>query len=112
MTIGNKKALLYGGLLAAGIAAPFVFPNYTFQITVMWVMILFAVTWDILGGQMGYNSLGNIFFFGAGMYTSAIVQIGIVYDVAKYTASYGAIKVEFTPEQYFTGLVHSTVAVH
>jgi branched-chain amino acid transport system permease protein len=104
MTIDRKKVLLYGGLLAAGTALPFVFQAYTFQFTVLWVMILFAVTWDILGGQMGYNSLGNIFFFGAGMYASAIVQIGLYYDVAKYTASYGAIKVDFTPEQYFTGL--------
>ena len=76
MTIDKKTVLLYGGLLAVGIVAPFVFGNYTFQMTVLWVMILFAVTWDILGGQMGYNSLGNIFFFGAGMYTSVIVQIG------------------------------------
>ena len=104
MTIDKKKVLLYGGILAAGIALPFVFEAYTFQFTVLWVMILFAVTWDILGGQMGYNSLGNIFFFGVGMYASAIVQIGLYYDVAKYTASYGAIKVDFTPEQYFTGL--------
>ena len=104
MTIDKKKVLLYGGILAAGIALPFVFEAYTFQFTVLWVMILFAVTWDILGGQMGYNSLGNIFFFGAGMYASAIVQIGLYYDVAKYTASYGAIKIDFAPEQYFTGL--------
>ena len=45
------------------------------------------LTWDILGGQMGYNSLGNIFFFGAGMYVSAVVQIGLFYDVGMYTAS-------------------------
>ncbi|MFQ5765024.1 MAG: branched-chain amino acid ABC transporter permease, partial [Rhodospirillales bacterium] len=103
-TIDREKVLLYGGILVAAIAAPFVFPNYTFQMTVLWVMILFALTWDVLGGQMGYNSLGNIFFFGAGMYTCAIVQIGLYYDVAAYTASYGAVKVDFTTEQYFTGL--------
>ncbi len=27
---------------------------------------------------MGYNSLGNIFFFGAGMYICAVVQIGLL----------------------------------
>jgi len=89
MTIERRQLALYGIIAAAGIAAPFLFPNYTLQITVMWVMILFAVTWDILGGQMGYNSLGNIFFFGVGMYTSAIVQIGLVYDVAKYASPSG-----------------------
>ena len=49
---------LYGGILIAGIVAPLLFPNYTFQIAVLWMMILFALTWDIAGGQMGYNSLG------------------------------------------------------
>ncbi len=110
MTVNRHQLALYGILAAAGIAAPFLFPNYTLQITVMWVMILFAVTWDIMGGQMGYNSLGNIFFFGAGMYTCAIVQIGLYYDVAQYTVSSGAIKVEFTPEQYFTGLALGIIA--
>jgi hypothetical protein len=37
-------------------------------------MILFAVTWDINGGQMGYNSFGNVFFFGIGVYVCAVVQ--------------------------------------
>jgi len=109
-TINRQKALLYGGILAATVGAPLLFPNFTFQMTVLWVMILFALTWDTLGGQMGYNSLGNIFFFGAGMYTCAIVQIGLYYDVAQYTASYGAVKVDFTPEQYYTGLVLGVIA--
>ena len=30
---------------------------------------------------MGYNSLGNIFFYGTGMYVAAIVAIALVYDV-------------------------------
>jgi branched-chain amino acid transport system permease protein len=67
-------------------------------------MVVFALTWDIMGGQMGYNSLGNIFFFGAGMYVSSIVQIGLFYDVAEYTAHFGAVKVDFTPFQYYSGL--------
>lgn len=104
------QAALYGGIIAAGIAAPLAFPAYTFQFTVLWIMILFALTWDILGGQMGYNSLGNIFFFGAGMYLCAVVQIGLYYDVAEYTASYGAVKVDFTMGQYFTGLALGLVA--
>ena len=72
-------------LLPVGIIAPFVFPDYSNEIAVLWLMIVFASTWDILGGQMGYNSLGNIFFFGAGMYTCAVVQIGLYYDVGMYT---------------------------
>jgi len=104
MSLSKARIALYGGVLAAGIAAPFVFPDYTFQFAVLWIMILFALTWDVLGGQMGYNSLGNIFFFGAGMYISAVIQIGLYYDVALYTASRGAIRVDFTMAQYLTGL--------
>jgi branched-chain amino acid transport system permease protein len=76
----------------------------------LWVMILFAVTWDIMGGQMGYNSLGNIFFFGIGMYICAVVQIGLYYDVAEYTSAYGAIQVDITDRQYFTGIAVGIVA--
>ena len=53
---------------------------------------------------MGYNSLGNIFFFGAGMYICAVTQIGTYYDVAEYTAHFGAVKIDFTPYQYLSGL--------
>ncbi len=104
MISGRIKALLYLVILAAGIWAPFEYPAYTFQIALLWLMIVFALTWDILGGQMGYNSLGNIFFFGAGMYVCSVAQIGLYYDVAEYTAHFGAVKVDFTMGQYFTGL--------
>lgn len=103
MSLAQQKVLLYSGLLLAGVLAPFVFPNFVFQFTVLWLMILFALTWDILGGQMGYNSLGNIFFFGVGMYVCALVQIGLYVDVASYTSASGGIRIDLTPEQYFTG---------
>ena len=32
MSLSQQKFLLYAGLLLAGILAPFVFPNFTFQI--------------------------------------------------------------------------------
>ena len=73
-------------------------------------MIVFASTWDILGGQMGYNSLGNIFFFGAGMYICAIVQIGLYYDVGMYTSGARTTHIVFTTAQYFTGFALGTVA--
>jgi branched-chain amino acid transport system permease protein len=99
-----RSIALHVAILVAGVAAPLVFPAYTFQFAVLWIMILFALTWDIMGGQMGYNTLGNILFFGLGMYMSAIAQIGMFYDVAEYTAAFGAIKVDFTDAQYFIGL--------
>jgi len=82
------------------------FPEYTLSIAYLWMMVLMASTWDTLGGQMGYNSLGNIAFFGVGMYVSAIVQIAFFYDggVAEYTSAMGAVKPEFTDAEYFYGL--------
>lgn len=90
-------------VLAFGLAAPLLAPDYTNQIAMLWLMVVFALTWDILGGQMGYNSLGNIFFFGAGMYASAIIQIGLFYDVATYTSGARTTHIVFTDIQYFTG---------
>ena len=104
MNLQFKKIIFYAAILLAGIFAPILFPAYTFQFAVLWLMILFALTWDILGGQMGYNSLGNILFFGAGMYICAVVQIGMYYDVAEYTAHFGAVKIDYTPYQYFISM--------
>ena len=101
---------IFAAILVIGLAIPFIAPAYTFQMAVLFLMVVFALTWDIMGGQMGYNSLGNIFFFGAGMYVCSIVQIGLFYDVAEYTAHFGAVKVEFTPVQYYAGLTAGVIA--
>ena len=101
---------LYAAILALSIALPLVFPNYTQQFSTLWVLIVLALTWDMQGGQMGYNSLGNIFFFGLGMYVSAIVQIGLFYDMGAYTFAGGTQEFAFTEAQYFTGLGLGLVA--
>ena len=100
----GRSAALHLAIVAAGIAAPFVFPAHAVQFAVFWLMVLFAQTWDTMGGQMGYNSLGNITFFGFGMYICAVTQIGLVYNVGEYTAANGAISIHFTHLQYFQGL--------
>lgn len=56
------------------VIAPFILPDYRTQLALLWVMIVLALSWDILGGQMGYNSFGNIIFFGVGMYACAVFQ--------------------------------------
>ncbi len=61
-------------LAAVSLAAPLLAPNYVTQLAFLWVMVLFALTWDLVGGQMGYNSFGNIVFFGIGAYGCAVVQ--------------------------------------
>ena len=110
MTFSKKETLLCLSVLVFGVAGPLLFPNYTFQIAVLWMMVVFAQTWDTLGGQMGYNSLGNIFFFGAGMYICSVIQISLYYDICTYSAHSGAVKVDFTPYQYFSGLAVGLLA--
>lgn len=57
-----------------GVVAPWIAPTIVTQLAFLWLMILFAITWDMNGGQMGYNSFGNVFFFGIGVYACALVQ--------------------------------------
>jgi len=104
--IRSNNFFIYGALGLLGIFGPIFFPDYTLSIAYLWMMVLMASTWDILGGQMGYNSLGNILFFGIGMYISAIVQVSIFYEggVGEYTSAMGSIKPEFTDSEYFIGL--------
>lgn len=100
----QKSLALYVAILALGIAGPYLFPGYTTQIALLWMMILFALTWDIAGGQMGYNSLGNIFFFGAGMYLSAVTQVGMFTDVGSYTSARGGEQLVLGYGDYFSSL--------
>ena len=104
--IRRNTLITYAGLGLFGIFGPILFPAYTLSIAYLWMMVLMASTWDILGGQMGYNSLGNITFFGVGMYVSAIIQITMFYEpgVAEYTSATGAIEPEFTEQQYYWGI--------
>ena len=100
---------VYAGIVALAVVAPLVFPAYTTQIAFLWLMILFAVSWDIAGGQMGYNSLGNIFFFGAGMYVCAVIQVGMFTDVGAYTSARGGEQLELGYFDFFSSLFLGTV---
>jgi len=71
---GATRIGIYVALGVLVLAAPFLFRGIVTQLAFLWLMILFALTWDILGGQMGYNSFGNILFFGLGCYAAAVVQ--------------------------------------
>ncbi|HEY6911465.1 MAG TPA: branched-chain amino acid ABC transporter permease [Myxococcales bacterium] len=68
------RALLVFAAVALLLFFPALLPNYRSQMALLFVMIIFALTWDLLGGQMGYNSFGNVLFFGVGMYACAIIQ--------------------------------------
>ncbi len=99
-----KKTFFYFVLLVLIIAAPFLFPDFRTQLATLWLMIVVAMTWDMTGGQMGYNSLGNIFFYGTGMYVAAVISIALVHDVGAYTDASRLDLMVFTDSQYFTGI--------
>jgi branched-chain amino acid transport system permease protein len=65
---------LYTAIAALAIAAPWLLPSLPTQLAMLCLMAIFAVTWDLVGGQMGYNSFGNVLFFGIGAYACAVVQ--------------------------------------
>jgi len=108
--VQGARSILYLVLVAASVVAPFLFPEYGTQLATLWLMIIVALTWDMTGGQMGYNSLGNIFFYGTGMYVAAVVAIGLVYPVGAYTDAAGGGRFVFTSSQYFVGLALGALA--
>lgn len=68
-----EPALLIG-LAVFSLAAPFIMPGLVTQLAFLWLMVVLAQTWDVLGGQLGYNSFGNVLFFGIGCYACAVIQ--------------------------------------
>ncbi len=106
----QKKIILYAVALLLTLILPFVMPEFRTQLATLWLMIIVALTWDMTGGQMGYNSLGNIFFYGTGMYVAAVVTIAMVYDVGEYTSAHGGGITNFTDQQYFTGMFVGIIA--
>ena len=100
--VGHK--ILFTAIFIVAIVAPFVFPALITQFFFLWIMIVLALTWDIMGGQMGYNSFGNIMFFGIGMYATTVLQVGLFFDVGEYSSASGAAGFDLSLLQYFGGL--------
>ena len=71
----NKNVLLYAAILVFGLVAPFVFPAFKVQLSILCILIVLAITWNIQGGEMGYNTFGNILFYGLGMYLLSLIHI-------------------------------------
>jgi branched-chain amino acid transport system permease protein len=101
-TPGQRRAL-FGVILIISLIAPWVLPDYQFQLALLWMMVIFALTWDIVGGQMGYNSFGNIVFFGFGMYTTAVIQRNLHFSIEEYVHVAGRVE-SLSAGDYLTGL--------
>jgi branched-chain amino acid transport system permease protein len=107
VTIGVGRFLAYAAFAVVAAIAPHFVPQYQSQLTELWLFVVFALTWDLVGGQMGYNSFGNVLFFGIGMYACTLTQVGLFYDVGTYNAARGGGQTVFTFDfsQYVQGLV-------
>lgn len=91
---GRGRHLL-AALLVVGVVVPFLGPS-SFEQTVLIEMFMFAIlalSWDLIGGQTGYPSFGNMAFFGIGAYTTAILvkDAGIAFPVAFVVAGLLAV---------------------
>jgi len=83
--------------LGIGLVAPYLLPNNMTQLVDVMVFILIALSWDMLGGQMGYNSFGNILFFGVGMYLVASIQVWSGgFSLTEYNSAMGGNLKSFT----------------
>jgi branched-chain amino acid transport system permease protein len=76
---GRPRDVRWAGALVAlavalALTGPLLLPQWVTQLSFLWLMVLFALCWDLLGGQMGYNSFGNVLFFGLGCYATAVFQ--------------------------------------
>lgn len=101
----DKKEV--GGLVALiilGIGTPIILSAFRVQMAELWLFMVYASTWNIQGGKMGYNTFGNILFFGMGMYICASTQIGLSFDLREWTAAGGVKTFNHTPAQYFSNL--------
>ena len=100
----NNNIILYAAILIFGVVAPFMLPAFKVQLSILCILIVLAVTWNIQGGEMGYNSFGNILFYGLGMYLCASVQVGMFFPLAEWTESGGEKTFVHTPTQFFQGM--------
>lgn len=103
MTDTPGKILPYAMIGLAGLIAPLVAPAFRIQLGLLWMMILFALTWDLCGGQMGYNSFGNVLFFGIGCYVPVVVQRELFREIGEYATVTEKVQ-RLTASEYFIGL--------
>ena len=105
MTTRTASIIAFIALFVIGLLGPWLFPAHLSQLSKLWLFIVLALAWDLLGGQTGYNSFGNVVFFGIGMYASAVMQVGLFYPVAAYTAAKGGgTEFVFDAHQIYAGL--------
>ncbi len=110
MITDDKQNMIIWIGLAISAVVPLLLPNYITVLTYIWVMIILALTWDMLGGQTGYTSFGNILFFGVGMYVSAVVQRDMFSSGLDRFERVSEVVVNLNASEYFISLAVGTLA--
>ena len=87
--MNRNNLILYIGILIFWVLAPFMLPAFKVQLSILCILIVLSLTLNIQGGEMCYNSFGNILFYGLGMYICASVQVGMFFPLAEWTESGG-----------------------
>ena len=85
--VKQKDLILYSGLIILGLAAPYLFSAFKVQLTYLCVLIVLAMTWNLQGGEMGYNTFGNILFYGLGNLPAVALSgmgLGLFEEFADY----------------------------
>ena len=109
MKENKQNTLIWLGLAISAIV-PLLLPNHITVLTYIWVMIILALTWDMLGGQTGYTSFGNILFFGVGMYVCAVVQRDMFSSGLERFERVSEIVVNLSVSEYFISLAIGTIS--
>ena len=85
MRVTSKKSFELGLSLIVLIllaASPYLAPEYTvILLTTIFMYIIITVSWVMFSGPTGYVSLAPAAFFGAGVYTSALLGLQLPFPV-------------------------------
>jgi len=104
MMSDRKELIGFLIIFVFGILAPIIAPSHRIQFSELFIFMVFALTWNIQGGKMGYNTFGNIIFFGLGMYLCASTQISYAFNLSEWTAAGGINTFVHTIPEYFISL--------
>lgn len=71
-----RRSILPAAALAIFVAFPLLGPSgFTYRtLTAMFLLIVTAQGWNLIGGYTGYAAFGNVAFFGLGAYTTGILM--------------------------------------
>ncbi|MFB6081189.1 MAG: branched-chain amino acid ABC transporter permease [Halanaeroarchaeum sp.] len=76
-------------VVAPYVGMPVTGSNYTVTTRILQFIVL-ALAWDLIGGQTGYASFGNIAFFGVGVYTVVVLMKGTLVGTVGFPVAFFA----------------------